>query len=109
MAGTDDGAELLGRFAAFMKAEQDAKSADDDFAVDLETIVDGRTVKIGGVPYSKIGADVRKALGLTGGKPEETSGDGGSESAAGGDGKAPAQLRDYFKGGRGKTAGTGQA
>lgn len=104
MADKTPGADILAQFAAFMEAKSKADAESDDFAVDLETTVDGKTVKLAGVPFSKIGADVRKALGLTGDKPAEGGGDGGSESGDGGDGKQPPQLKDYFRGGK-KAAG----
>jgi hypothetical protein len=84
----------MDEFAEFLEAKRQQDASAEDFAVDLEVTKDGATHKVAGVPWSKIPAATREALGLGEPDPEGDQGDGGKEG--GSDGGKPAVL-DYFR------------
>ena len=97
-----DKPDFMAEFAAFMEQRQKAAADGEDFAVDLEVTRDGATHKVAGVPWSKIPAATREALGL--GDPPE--GDQGDQEGSGDGkpaGKTGGKVLDYF--GKGAAAG----
>lgn len=107
----DKSGGLMDEFAEFLEAKRQQAADGQDFAVDLETTKDGQTWKVAGVPWSKIPAATREALGL-GDPPADGQADGQEGGTDGNAGK-PGVL-DYFRagsasGGKASKPGAGKA
>lgn len=92
----DKSGGLMDEFAEFLEAKRQQAADGQDFAVDLEVTKDGTTHKVAGVPWSKIPAATREALGL-GDPPADGQADGQEGGTDGNAGK-PGVL-DYFRAG----------
>jgi hypothetical protein len=110
--GSDD---ILGQFAEFLKAKNEAEGGPADYGVNASTTdPDGSTHSIQGVPLSRLGAEFLAKFGIEGeggkgeaGKGDAGKGDGGQGGKGDGDGKGAgvSPLRAFFpQGGKGQQA-----
>lgn len=105
-----DDKDMLGQFAEFLKAKQEAEGGSADYGVNLSTTDDeGRVHSIQGVPLSRVAPEFLARFGITDGKGGKAEGQDGDKAKGEGDDKAAgvSPLRSFFpqQGGKSSKAG----